>query len=85
MEWAGGGCLTTRVADRFPTSKPGSLIMGEDEARFYFTQFVAAIDYCHTHNIAHRYCVLNNITASFIRVQNTLDIACCGPLLWHIM
>ena len=54
MEWAAGGCLTTRVADRFPQSTPGNLVMGEDEARFYFTQFIDAVDYCHKHNIAHR-------------------------------
>lgn len=60
MEWAAGGCLTTRVADRFPHSTPGSLIMGEDEARFYFTQFVDAVGYCHKHNIAHRDLKLDN-------------------------
>ena len=58
MEWAAGGCLTTRVADRFPQTSAGSLVMEEDEARFYFTQFIDAVDYCHKHNIAHRYEVL---------------------------
>ena len=32
----------------------GGMCMGEDEARFFFTQILNAIEYCHQHQVAHR-------------------------------
>jgi serine/threonine protein kinase len=29
--------------------------MDEEEGRFFFTQLINAMDYCHKHKIAHRY------------------------------
>ncbi|KAK9809819.1 hypothetical protein WJX73_009694 [Symbiochloris irregularis] len=39
---------------------PGNLIMDEDEARYYFSQYIDAVDYCHKHDIAHRDLKLDN-------------------------
>ena len=83
MEWAAGGSLTSRIADRFPQSQPGSLIMGEDEARFYFTQYVDAVDYCHKHDIAHRsaYAHFHALLACCMLSQPS--ISWCAMAAWH--
>ena len=54
MEVADGGSLTSSVADQASHSTPGKLVMDEEEARYFFTQFVEAMAFCHAHGIAHR-------------------------------
>ena len=36
MEVAEGGSLTTHVAERWASAKPGGLVLTEDEGRFFF-------------------------------------------------
>eukprot|EP01023_Acetabularia_acetabulum_P014565 TRINITY_DN17113_c0_g2_i1.p2 TRINITY_DN17113_c0_g2~~TRINITY_DN17113_c0_g2_i1.p2 ORF type:complete len:183 (-),score=33.79 TRINITY_DN17113_c0_g2_i1:45-593(-) len=56
MEYAAGGSLTNYVADRWQTTQErGGLFLTEDEARFFFKQFLSAVEYCHSHKEAlHR-------------------------------
>jgi len=56
LELATGGELFSRVA------KQGR--MAEDEARGYFSQVVAAVDYCHAQQVCHRDLKLENILLS---------------------
>ncbi|BDA44043.1 Serine/threonine-protein kinase SAPK3 [Coccomyxa sp. Obi] len=60
MEYATGGALTAHVAERWGAAKPGGLILSEDEARYFFRQFIEAVDYCHRNKIAHRDLKLDN-------------------------
>ena len=38
---------------RIPSDGRG-LAITEDEGRYFFTQILNAIDYCHKHRVAHR-------------------------------
>lgn len=60
MEYAQGGSLTAHVAERWGTATAGKLVMDEDEARYFFRQFIHAVDYCHKHNTTHRDLKLDN-------------------------
>eukprot|EP00803_Ostreobium_quekettii_P006140 evm.model.scf_58.12 EVM.evm.TU.scf_58.12 scf_58:110984-115751(+) len=61
MEYAAGGTLTKYVSDRWDTvHHRGGLFLSEDEARYYFKQFVSAVEYCHGHRVAHRDLKLDN-------------------------
>eukprot|EP01025_Chloroclados_australasicus_P057467 TRINITY_DN7162_c0_g1_i7.p1 TRINITY_DN7162_c0_g1~~TRINITY_DN7162_c0_g1_i7.p1 ORF type:complete len:328 (-),score=3.70 TRINITY_DN7162_c0_g1_i7:1329-2312(-) len=61
MEYASGGSLTSYVSDRWnSTPERGGLFLSEDEARYFFIQFVLAVEYCHSHNVAHRDLKLDN-------------------------
>ena len=53
MELAHGGELYGQIARR------GKL--PEDEARIYFSQVLAAIDYCHSQSVCHRDLKLENV------------------------
>ncbi|KAL3154733.1 hypothetical protein ABBQ38_011281 [Trebouxia sp. C0009 RCD-2024] len=73
MEYARGGSLTSYVADKWQHADPSGLVMSEDEARYFFKQFISAISYCHRHRIAHRDMKLDNTlfdgqTPPFIKI-----------------
>jgi serine/threonine-protein kinase SRK2 len=43
------------VADKWENAlSRGGLYFSEDEALYYFRQFVHAVSYCHANNVAHR-------------------------------
>ena len=48
------GCNAGYVADKWQHAQQTGLFLSEDEARYYFRQFVTAVAYCHAHNVAHR-------------------------------
>lgn len=60
MEVASGGSLTSYVSERFNNSHSTGLFLSEDEARFFFRQFISAVSYCHKNNVAHRDLKLDN-------------------------
>eukprot|EP01023_Acetabularia_acetabulum_P049871 TRINITY_DN5354_c0_g1_i1.p1 TRINITY_DN5354_c0_g1~~TRINITY_DN5354_c0_g1_i1.p1 ORF type:complete len:330 (+),score=48.80 TRINITY_DN5354_c0_g1_i1:3-992(+) len=61
MEYADGGSLTNYVSDRWnSTPERGGLFLSEDEARYFFIQFITAVEYCHSRNVAHRDLKLDN-------------------------
>jgi len=66
------------VADKWQHAQQTGLFLSEDEARYYFRQFVTAVAYCHAHNVAHRCgsvqtCALCNTTLSIA----SLAVASC--------
>mmetsp|Transcript_12691 Transcript_12691/g.38257 ORF Transcript_12691/g.38257 Transcript_12691/m.38257 type:complete len:418 (+) Transcript_12691:2731-3984(+) len=60
MEYAAGNSLTGYVADKWQHAQQTGLFLSEDEARFYFRQFITAVAYCHEHSVAHRDLKLDN-------------------------
>lgn len=61
MEYAAGGTLTKHVSDRWnSTDKRNGLFLDEDEARYFFRQFVGAVEHLHNHNVVHRDLKLDN-------------------------
>jgi serine/threonine-protein kinase SRK2 len=60
MEYAAGGSLTAYVADKWQKAQAAGLYLSEDEALFFFTQFLSAVHYCHDHSVAHRDLKLDN-------------------------
>lgn len=60
MECAEGGSLTSYVADKWQKAQAAGLFLSEDEARYFFKQFLSAVSYCHAHNVAHRDLKLDN-------------------------
>lgn len=60
MEYAAGNSLTGYVADKWQHAQHTGLFLSEEEARFYFRQFINAVAYCHAHNVAHRDLKLDN-------------------------
>lgn len=60
MEYASGGSLTSYVADKWKIAQAQGLFLSEDEARYFFKQFLSAVNYCHSHMVAHRDLKLDN-------------------------
>ncbi|PRW57692.1 Serine threonine- kinase SAPK9 [Chlorella sorokiniana] len=60
MEMAAGGSLTSYVADKWQKAQAQGLFLSEDEARYFFKQFLSAVKYCHSHCVAHRDLKLDN-------------------------
>ena len=60
MEYAEGGSLTGYVAERWQHAQHAGLFLTEDEARYFFRQFIEAVEYCHGHCVAHRDLKLDN-------------------------
>lgn len=60
MEYASGGSLTAYVADKWQKAQALGLFLSEDEARYFFKQFLGAVKYCHSHLVAHRDLKLDN-------------------------
>lgn len=60
MEYASGGSLTAYVADKWQKAQAMGLFLSEDEARYFFKQFLSAVKYCHGHCVAHRDLKLDN-------------------------
>lgn len=60
MEMAAGGSLTSYVADKWQKAQALGLFLSEDEARYFFKQFLSAVKYCHSHCVAHRDLKLDN-------------------------
>lgn len=60
MEYASGGSLTSYVADKWQEAQALGLFLSEDEARYFFKQFLSAVKYCHSHLVAHRDLKLDN-------------------------
>lgn len=42
------------MSDKWRTAQRTGLFLSEDEARFYFRQFISAVSYCHDNSVAHR-------------------------------
>ncbi|GAX77993.1 hypothetical protein CEUSTIGMA_g5435.t1 [Chlamydomonas eustigma] len=59
LEYEAGGNMADYVTKRIPLG--GGMCMDEEEGRFFFTQLINAMDYCHRHQIAHRDLKLDNI------------------------
>ncbi|BDA43928.1 Serine/threonine-protein kinase SRK2H [Coccomyxa sp. Obi] len=64
MEYAACGSLTGYVANRWQAAQHSGLFLQEDEARYFFRQFIQAVEYCHTHFVAHRDLKLDNTLLS---------------------
>lgn len=65
MEYIAGGNLTEFVMSRFDTVHlRNGLCLDEDEARFFFRQLLSAVEYCHSHQVAHRDLKLDNTLIS---------------------
>ncbi|CAG9466002.1 unnamed protein product [Pedinophyceae sp. YPF-701] len=65
MEYVPGGSLTSYITSKFPDNEDTSgnargLYITEAEACYFFTQFINAVEYCHTHNVMHRDLKLDN-------------------------
>lgn len=61
MEYVAGGNLTEFVMSRFDTVHlRNGLCLDEDEARYFFRQLLSAVEYCHSHQVAHRDLKLDN-------------------------
>lgn len=60
MEYASGGSLTSYVADKWQKAQAAGLFLSEDEARYFFKQFLSAVKYCHSHHVVHRDLKLDN-------------------------
>lgn len=51
-----GGNMVNFVTRRRETKhERGGLCLDEDEARYYFVQLLSAVEYCHKHQVAHRW------------------------------
>lgn len=64
MEYAACGSMTGFVAEKWQNAQQTGLFLQEDEARYFFRQFITAVEYCHKHNVAHRDLKLDNTLLS---------------------
>merc|ERR1711977_403803 len=65
QEYAEGGPLTTYVSARSETNedthgRAKGLYLDEDEALYFFRQFISAVEFCHNHRVMHRDLKLDN-------------------------
>lgn len=61
LEYVPGGTLTRFVSERWDSShERNGLFLTEQEARFIFKQFLSAVEYIHSHKVAHRDLKLDN-------------------------
>ncbi|KAL6745635.1 kinase-like domain-containing protein [Haematococcus lacustris] len=62
MEYVAGGNLTAYVTNKYDsTGIRNGLFLTEDEARYFFKQFLGAVEYLHQNHVAHRDIKLDNI------------------------
>lgn len=62
MEYASGGNLTNYVTEKWDTSaERDGLFLSEDEARYFFRQYIEAVEFLHANRVAHRDLKLDNI------------------------
>jgi serine/threonine-protein kinase SRK2 len=59
QEYAERGCLTDYLSDRNENNEDSSgrtrwLYLSEDEALYFFRQFISAVEFCHKNKIVHR-------------------------------
>ena len=59
LEYASGGPLTSYICKRIRKDKR-SLFLSEDEALYFFKQFIFAVEFTHRHGFAHRDLKLDN-------------------------
>ncbi len=57
------------VSDKWQHAQRTGLYLSEDEARFYFRQFITAVAYCHGHSVAHR-CTAGPVSTTPARPSN---------------
>lgn len=74
MEYAPGGSLTTYVSKRYETNEDNfgrakDLYLDEDEALYFFRQFISAVEFCHRHKVMHRDLKLDNTLLDGERCQ----------------
>eukprot|EP00747_Dinoflagellata_sp_TGD_P138325 gnl/TRDRNA2_/TRDRNA2_175776_c0_seq1.p1 gnl/TRDRNA2_/TRDRNA2_175776_c0~~gnl/TRDRNA2_/TRDRNA2_175776_c0_seq1.p1 ORF type:complete len:447 (+),score=-37.16 gnl/TRDRNA2_/TRDRNA2_175776_c0_seq1:88-1428(+) len=62
QEYAQGGCLLNFISERYSSNKdsPSVRTLSEDEALFFFRQFISAVEFCHKHGVTHRDLKLDN-------------------------
>lgn len=60
-EYAGGGNLTSYIVNQYSHAASTGLFLSEDEARYFYKQFIPAVAYCHQHYVAHRDLKLDNL------------------------
>ena len=62
LEYAEGGPLTRYICKRMkgPQRLRKALFLTENEALYFFKQFIYAVEFCHSHNFAHRDLKLDN-------------------------
>ncbi|KAJ9519027.1 hypothetical protein QJQ45_026294 [Haematococcus lacustris] len=62
MEYVSGGNLTAYVTEKWDsTGIRNGLFLTEDEARYFFKQFLGAVEFLHKNHVAHRDLKLDNI------------------------
>lgn len=61
MEFVSGGNMVSYVSMKRETRHlRGGLALDEDEARYFFRQLIAAVEFCHKNHVAHRDLKLDN-------------------------
>lgn len=50
-----GAATAGYVAENWKREQQTGLYLGEDEARYFFRQFITAVAFCHAHSVAHRW------------------------------
>ena len=65
MEYVAGGNMADHILKTIllkfgQFDRRDGLVMDEDEALYFFTQVVSAVEYCHQHHVAHRDLKMDN-------------------------